>query len=151
QCSTIFTAQTTYSTGSKPSSLNVVDVNGDGKPDIIVTNRGSNNVGVLLNIGNGTFSAQATYSTDSSPGSVAAADVNGDGKPDIIVANSNSNNVGVLLNTGSGTFAVQTTCSTGAGSNPYYVAVGDVNSDSKPDIIVANYGSNNISVLLNYC
>ncbi|CAF4911856.1 unnamed protein product, partial [Rotaria socialis] len=61
QCNTTFTGKTTYSTGSKPRSLNAVDVNGDGKLDIIVANYGSNNVGVLLNIGNGSFAAQTTY------------------------------------------------------------------------------------------
>ncbi|CAF4254129.1 unnamed protein product [Rotaria magnacalcarata] len=94
----MFSAQTTYSTGFNPKSLNIVDVNGDGKPDIIAANSASNNVGVLLNTGNGMFAAQTTYSTGMSPDSVVAADVNGDGKPDIIVANSASNNVGVLLN-----------------------------------------------------
>ncbi|CAF4029158.1 unnamed protein product, partial [Rotaria magnacalcarata] len=98
QCNTTFTAQTTYSTGSNPRSLTAVDVNGDGKPDIIVVNYGSNNVGVLLNTGNGTFSAQATYLTGTGPSCVVAADVNGDRKPDIIVANYGSNNVGVLMN-----------------------------------------------------
>ncbi|CAF4662119.1 unnamed protein product [Rotaria socialis] len=99
QCNTTFTGKTTYSTGSKPRSLNAVDVNGDGKLDIIVANYGSNNVGVLLNIGNGTFTAQTTYSTGSgsNPYYVAATDVNGDGKPDIIVANYGSNNEGVLI------------------------------------------------------
>ncbi|CAF4309384.1 unnamed protein product, partial [Rotaria magnacalcarata] len=80
QCSTIFAAQTTYSTGSSPQFLKAFDVNGDGKPDIIVANSGSNNVGVLLNIGSGTFAAQKTYSTGNWPDSVDAADVNGDGK-----------------------------------------------------------------------
>jgi cytolysin (calcineurin-like family phosphatase) len=129
----------------------VVDVNSDSKPDIIVANYGSNNVGVLLNTGNGTFIAQTTYSTGSSPTprSVAVVDVNSDSKPDIIVTNYGSNTVGVLLNTGSGTFTAQTTYSTSSGPNS--VAVVDVNSDSKPDIIVTNYGSNNVGVLLAYC
>ncbi|CAF1656888.1 unnamed protein product, partial [Rotaria magnacalcarata] len=81
----------------------------------------------------------------------AAADVNGDFKPDIILANSGSNNVGVLLNTGNGTFAAQVTYSTGSGSNPYCVTTADINGDNKPDIIIANSGSNNIGVLLDYC
>ncbi|CAF1035589.1 unnamed protein product, partial [Rotaria magnacalcarata] len=98
QCSVIFTGQTTYSTGNGPNAVVAVDVNGDGKADIIVANYGSNNVGVLLNIGNGTFAAQMTYSAGSGPVCLAAPDVNGDGKPDIIVANSVSSNVGVLLN-----------------------------------------------------
>ncbi|CAF1363042.1 unnamed protein product [Rotaria magnacalcarata] len=100
QCSTIFINQTTYSTDSNPDTLKAADVNDDGKPDIIVANYGSNNVGVFLNTGNGTFSAQTNYSTGSGSGpySVVAVDVNGDGQPDIIVANAGSNNIGVLLN-----------------------------------------------------
>ncbi|CAF5196542.1 unnamed protein product, partial [Rotaria magnacalcarata] len=78
QCSTIFTGQTTYSTGSSPNSVVAADVNGDSKPDIIVANYGSSNVSVLLNIGNGTFRAQATYLTGTNPYEVATADVNGD-------------------------------------------------------------------------
>ena len=79
---------------------------------------------------------------------MAAADVNGDNRPDIIVTNSNSNNVGVLLNTGNSTFMNQTTYSTGTGSYPWSVTAADVNGDNKPDIIVANCGSNNVGVLL---
>ena len=112
-------------------------MNSDNKPDIVVANYDSNNVGVLLNTGNGTFLSQTTYSTGTHPLSVAVVDVNSDNKPDIVVANSGSNNVGVLLNTGNGTFLSQTTYSTG--TNPQSVAVVDVNSDNKPDIVVANY------------
>ena len=148
QYSVVFTDQTVYSAGSGPYSVVAVDVNGDNKPDIIVANFGSNNVGVLLNAGNGTFIAQTTYSTDSGPYSVAVADVNGDNKIDIIVANHGSNNVSVLLNTGNGTFIAQTTYSTGSGSSPSAVAIADVNGDNKLDIIVANEGSNNIGVFL---
>ncbi|CAF1328738.1 unnamed protein product, partial [Rotaria magnacalcarata] len=79
------------------------------------------------------------------------ADVNGDNKPDIIVANSSSNSVGVLLNLGNGTFAAQATYSTGPGSDPYCVAAADVNDNNKTDIIVVNFGSNNVGVLLDYC
>jgi hypothetical protein len=148
-----FLAQTTYSTGagSDAYSVAVADVNSDSKPDIVVANLGSNNVGVLLNAGSGTFLAQTTYSTGagSSPISVAAVDVNSDNKPDIIVVNLGSNNVGVLFNTGSGTFLAQSTYSTGAGSTSRSVAVADVNSDSHPDIVVANIGLNNVGVFLN--
>ena len=37
----------------------------------------------------------------------------------------------------------------GAGSYPVSVAVGDFNGDGKPDLAVANYYSNNVSVLIN--
>ncbi|CAF5222363.1 unnamed protein product, partial [Rotaria magnacalcarata] len=83
QCNTTFTGQTAYSTGTSPNSVAAADVNGDGKPDIIVANFGSDNIGVLLNTGNGTFAVQTTYSTGSWPASVEAGDVKGNGKHDI--------------------------------------------------------------------
>ena len=146
-----FGSQITYSTGSgsSPWSVAVVDVNSDNKPDIVVANSDSNNVGVFLNTGTGTFGSQITYSTGSYPESVAVVDVNSDNKPDIVVANYGSNNVGVLLNTGNGKFGSQTTYSTGSNSGPKSVAVVDVNSDNKPDIVVGNEDSNNVGVFLN--
>ena len=87
----------TYSTGTQPYSVVAVDINSDNKPDIIVANTGSNNVGVLLNTGNGTFLAQTTYSNSGSPTVIAVADVNGDNAPDIIVPSYTFANVGVLF------------------------------------------------------
>jgi hypothetical protein len=95
----MFIDQNAYLTGSNPFSVAVVDVNSDNKPDIVVANWGSYNVGVLLNTGSGAFLSQTTYSTGTNPISVAVVDVNSDNKPDIVVANHNSDNVGVLLNT----------------------------------------------------
>jgi hypothetical protein len=145
--------QVTYSmnTGSSPRCAAVGDVNGDGKPDMIVANSDANNLCVLFNNGNGKFFIQATYSvnTGSSPSFVVTNDVNGDGKSDIVVANSGGDNVGVLLNKGNGNFFAQTTYLTGSGSSPASVVAADVNGDTKPDIIVANSGRDNVGVLFN--
>ena len=87
-----FQPQQTFAPASSPISLAVADVNGDGKPDLVVANANSNSVSVLLGNGNGTFQTQQTFAAGTDPRfSVAVADVNGDGKPDIVVANSNSN------------------------------------------------------------
>lgn len=148
-----FPSQTTYSTGatSSPIAVSVVDVNGDNRPDIVVANSGTANVGVFLNVGNGTFLNQTTYSTgiSSSPRGVTTVDVNGDGKPDIVVSNSGTSNVGVLLNAGNGTFLNQTTHSTDTGSSPRGLTIVDVNGDSKPDIVVANSGTHNVGIFFN--
>ena len=87
-----FAAQQTFATGSGPWSVTTADLNGDGRPDLIVANYGSNTVSVLLNTTAAgattpSFAAQQTFATGSDPASVAVADVNGDGRPDLIVAN----------------------------------------------------------------
>ena len=150
----MFTNQITHITGygSSPRSAVAVDLNGDSTLDIIVANHGTDNVGVLLNMGNLIFTSQTIYSTglNSGPQSVLTADVNNDNKPDIIVANEGSNSVGVFLNIGNGSFTRQTAYSTAYGSHSYSVATADMNGDSKPDIVVANYGGDNIGVLLNF-
>jgi len=83
----------------------VSDVNGDGKPDLIVVNHFSNFVSMLLSNGNGTFQNQQTFAVASDLDSVAAADVNGDGKADLVIANLEGN-VSVLLGNGNGTFPI---------------------------------------------
>ena len=141
-----FQSQATFATGADPQSVAIGDVNGDGKPDLVIVNFGSNTVSVLLGNGNGTFKAQLTFSVGAQPESVALGDLNGDGKLDIVVANNTYNTVSVLLGNGNGTFQAQRTLAVSA--NPQSVAVGDVNGDGKPDIIVGNADSNTVGVLV---
>jgi hypothetical protein len=118
-------AATSYAPGGfYTNSVAVADVNGDGKPDIIVANFCASStlctegeVGVLLGNGDGTFQTAVAYPSGGyQAASVAVADVNGDGKPDLLVANicdpnknlcgspGGTGSVGVLLGNGDGTF-----------------------------------------------
>ena len=149
----IFLIAPTYGSGGYyAESVAVADVNGDGKPDLVVTDQCSDGgcmnhgfVGVLLGKGDGTFQPVVTYDSGGyNAFSVAVEDVNGDGKPDLVVANvcANSNctngGVGVLLGNGDGTFQAAISYASG-GKDAYSVAVEDVNGDSKPDLLVTNY------------
>ena len=146
-----FGAVTTYGTGgSRASGLAVADVNGDGKPDLLTLSTISNTVSVLLGTGTGSFGAVTTFSTgvNSRPLSLVVADVNGDGKADVLTANSYTDAVGVLLGTGTGSFGAVIMFSTGVFTQPYDLAVADVNGDGKADVLTANWGTNSAGVLL---
>jgi streptogramin lyase len=149
-----FAAIMTYSTkqGSNPISVIVDDFNNDGQLDVAVANYGTNNVGVLLGYGNGTFSIIKIYSTGqgSTPYAVTVGDFNKDGQLDIAVANYGTNSIGVLLGYGNGTFRDQVTFSSGYLSGPSWVSVGDFNSDNQLDIASANWNNNNVGILLGY-
>ena len=133
-----------FATGTNPRSVAIGDLNGDGKPDLVVANYVST-VSVLLGDGAGGFGAKTDFATGPGPISVAIGDLNGDGKPDLVVANTTSNTVSVLLGNGAGGFGAKTDFATG--SVPYSVAIGDLNGDGKPDLAVAN-DSKTVSVLL---
>ena len=135
------------------SSVAIVDVNGDGIPDVVISDGSGSAAGVrvLLNDGHGKLAADASYPSETSPGagpvSVIAADVNGDGKPDLVTANAGDGTVSVLVNNGDGSFAPPV--SYAAGSDPVAVAVGDLNGDGFPDLAVADSAGNSVQVLLN--
>src|SRR5205814_405368 len=131
-----------------PRSVAIGDVNGDGRPDLVVANDGSNSVSVLLGNGDGTFQAQTKYTTlGALPASVAIGDVNGDGRPDLVVAYEGPSGASVLRGNGDGTFQAQATYRTG--DPPVSVAIGDVNGDGRPDLVTADYNNGAVSVLLN--
>lgn len=142
-----FGPATIYSAGygSSPTGIVVVDVNGDGKLDLLTANLSSDTAGVLLGTGAGTFSPVTTYATgnNSGPRSLAVADVNADGKLDLLLGNNTSGAAAVLLGTGMGSFGAAATYGTGYGSYPRGIAVADVNGDGRPDLLTAN---SNISV-----
>jgi hypothetical protein len=143
-----FQSPACYLTGGWESdSVAVADVNGDGKPDVLVTNWYDGTVGVLLGNGDGTFQAVADYAVGSGyegPESVAVADVNADGKPDLVVTNGSYNNLAVLLGNGDGTFQPAVTYTT---ASVYSIAIADVNGDGRPDLVVAN-GDGTVGVML---
>lgn len=112
-----FLAPVSYATApySLAQSIVVIDINGDGHPDIVIGGTGA--VSVLLQnaASPGTFLAAGNY-TVSNANEIAVADVNGDGLPDILIATGATqpivngiytNSPGVLLQNASkpGTFA----------------------------------------------
>jgi len=95
------TIQTAYDGGvnrSLASAVAIGDLNGDGRPDLVVTNDGDANATVLLNRGDMNFSQAMKVGTGATPVSVAVADLDGNGSLDLVVANAGSGTLSVLLN-----------------------------------------------------
>ena len=135
--------------GSQPRSIALEDFNNDGQLDIVVANYGTDNVGILLGYGNGSFDHMVVYTTGigSAPYCVAVGDLSNDNQSDILVSNSETNNLAILLGHGDGTFGSMTTYSTGVRSRPYTVVISDFNNDHILDVVVANSGTNSLLFL----
>ena len=156
-----FAANVDFSTGTgtNPYSVAIGDLDGDGKPDLAIANSGSNSVSVFKNtsttgtITASSFAAKVDFTTGTYPYYVAIGDLDGDGKPDLAVANGTNATVSIFKNTSitgtitASSFAAKVDFTTG--TNPYSVAIGDLDGDGKPDLAVPNYFSNSVSVFRN--
>jgi len=145
-----FLAALTFPAGAQPQAVRIADVDGDGRADLVIANRGPGTdgtgmagVSVLLqdSAHPGSFLAPVTYSTPRGAIDVAVADLNGDGKPDLAVASlgpAPTGAVSVLLqsSTSPGTFG--TASSYPGFGQPLSVAIADLNGDGHPDIAVAD-------------
>jgi hypothetical protein len=129
-----------YPAGSGAYALAVADLNGDGIPDVVVTNPSLNgSVNVLLGNGDGSFQAPVSYPAGSYFQTVAVADLTGTGVQDIIAGDYVDNRVKVLLGNGNGTF--QAAVSYTVGPTPRSLAVADVHGDGIPDLLVGAEGT----------
>lgn len=128
--SVAFQAPLSLNTSTYEVRVRLADLNGDGKPDIILSGPGTNWAGVFLNTtaaGAATASFAPLQKVDveaDANGGVALADLNGDGKPDLISADFHGS-LRQALGYSSGTLSS--------------LAVGDVNGDGLPDLVVGNY------------
>ena len=143
-----FQNQVRYATGFEPSAIVAGDFTGDGRTDLAVANYGSNDVSVLLGNGDGTFQNQVPYAVGPAPVALVVGDFNGDGRTDLAVANYLSNDVSVLLGNGDGTFQNQVRYAAGFGPSALVAGDFDGDGDGLTDLAVANYLSNDVSVLL---
>jgi Ca2+-binding RTX toxin-like protein len=93
-----FSAAANIDAGYSPTEVDLVDLNGDSHPDLIVANSEVDTVTILPGNGDGTFGAATSLLVGNAPAALAVADLNGDGRPDVVTANSTDNTISALLN-----------------------------------------------------
>jgi hypothetical protein len=156
-CSGNFTTPTFLMMGDSNAAVRVMDVNGDGIPDIVTSSLpaldgallgqvAGNTLSVALGTGKGNFSPPRNYVGTSQAYSIGIADFNGDGKPEFVTANNDSDTVTVYQNDGTGDFGFPQGVYagvTGQGvddapfSSPSFL---DINNDGKTDVFLLDEG-----------
>ena len=115
-----------------PTSMQVVDLNHDGKPDVVALvgdQYSETSIVYLLNNGDGTFRGGVGYTGLMGGELLASGDFNGDGYGDIVI-NSNDSQTQILLGKGDGSFKLGATYNVNANS----AGVGDFNRDHHADL-----------------
>ena len=132
-----------FVTTNGPHDIAVVDIDGDGKPDVVTPNYGAfasgNTISVLRNLstpGTIPLGAAANFITAPAPaGPGGRRFLYGDGKPDVVATSFNDGSgtlLSVLRNTSTpGAVSFAPTIDYGTAKGPYGIAVGDLDGDGK--------------------
>jgi len=142
-----------------PFALIAADVDGDGRRDLVITDRINNRIGIYRNqattgsLSTNSFAAPIYFNTGADPRYVRAADLDRDGRIDLVVCNLADGTISILRNTGTAgtldanSFTPRVDLASGAGASD--VAIQDFDGDGRPDLAVANGDSGTLSLFRN--
>lgn len=143
-----FNSNTAVNLFSRTLQIKCGDLNGDGKTDLIATEKGSTNKIFILENNSPTpgtlsFTSQSIRLTNITPRHIDVADMDLDGKPELIVTSQTSNAVFVLQNKSTRTSIIfaptPVTISIPGIAGTDAVAVADLDGDQLPDVVTAPY------------
>jgi hypothetical protein len=142
------------SLNSAPVYSDLVDVNGDGKADLVAASAASGNIGNSISIslgnGDGTFTASQSFALPFAPLTIVDGQLGNNGKNDIVVGSTNSDQFVVLLQDNVGAFTAHTLTAPLL-TNTQSVTIGNFGNGAQ-DIAVASIDAgttNNVAIFSN--
>ena len=129
------------------------DLNGDGLPDLVVTEGGGGNrVFIFRNTGGFTFSMQTITLSGKKTKRIEMADLDGDGKPELVISDQGSGSIIVLVNQSSVSAisfsSTPVTISIPGAISTDGLAVEDLDGDQLPEIITSQFLSTSGNVFV---
>jgi adhesin/invasin len=147
-----FNAAQSYPVGRLPYQVAIGDLNGDGIPDLAVTNYGDNTVSILYGKTGGGFTGGQTLATCANPYGVAIGDTRHTGQNDIAVTCFHTAQLEVFLNNSMMPFmpppaqaSFQSPEIYSTDVYPTSLVMADFNRDGNLDIVTGNSIANDIS------
>jgi hypothetical protein len=143
-------------------SPTLVDVDGDGRLDIIVANGNCfgcspSGISILKNISTDSqlgFEYEVNdfyyYESNTWPTRINISDINGDGKPDILTTDWQGGLSILINNSTDGNIEFEDQMQIGVGNYPLSVATADLNMDESPEIVVANWEVEGLRIIHNF-
>lgn len=135
-------------TGAGPSALAVLDVNGDGRPDVAVANGVDGTVRLYLQ-NDGRLLAGPDYAVGRGPSALVALHLDDDNRLDLLVANAADSTLSTLLTKGQPMIGFAPGPLLPIDDNPSTLAVGDITGDGIDDVLVGCAGSESVVALEN--
>lgn len=120
--------------GVRPYAVAAHDLNGDERPDLVVTSR--DGLRVLLQTHRGRYRLRQTLRLGHDPELPAVRDFDGDGHPDLVLLHNESGSAVYLRARGDGTFAPASSTAALC-DGPFAATPGDFDSDGAPDVAYA--------------
>jgi len=119
----------------RPRSMAVADLDGDGRPDVLVTNPAASELEWYHQDESGALLLPERYPTLQSASDVVVADLDGDGRPEILVLSPDEQTLGLARRSPGGRIEFPARLFTEG--KPTAVGVGDLDGDGKPEIVYA--------------